>query len=187
MTLSIHAYPNVHIWREKPHHLMLYLDACMSIALTSPVHLKYVLWFSCFQPQLFIVVFHILLSQQLKKLGIDDLVHFDFMDPPGMYHLIEVLLMTIMVVLASTVDVIFHTWLFFKHTEWIPCLHHFLSPCFHHVLLFFLPCQTTAPETLMRALEMLNYLGALNDDVSQMKYFRSDFSSFSFYSQSKSF
>eukprot|EP00301_Raphidiophrys_heterophryoidea_P004099 c11810_g2_i1.p1 GENE.c11810_g2_i1~~c11810_g2_i1.p1 ORF type:complete len:770 (-),score=256.58 c11810_g2_i1:474-2705(-) len=40
---------------------------------------------------------------QLKKLGIDDLVHFDFMDPP-------------------------------------------------------------APETLMRALEMLNYLGALSDD-----------------------
>jgi pre-mRNA-splicing factor ATP-dependent RNA helicase DHX15/PRP43 len=40
---------------------------------------------------------------QLKKLGIDDLVHFDFMDPP-------------------------------------------------------------APETLMRALEQLNYLGALNDD-----------------------
>merc|ERR1712176_905789 len=39
----------------------------------------------------------------LKKLGIDDLVHFDFLDPP-------------------------------------------------------------APETLMRALEMLNYLGALNDD-----------------------
>jgi len=40
---------------------------------------------------------------QLKKLGIDDLVHFDFMDPP-------------------------------------------------------------APETLMRALEMLNYLGALDDE-----------------------
>jgi len=40
---------------------------------------------------------------QLKKLGIDDLVHFDFMDPP-------------------------------------------------------------APETLMRALEMLNYLGSLDDD-----------------------
>jgi pre-mRNA-splicing factor ATP-dependent RNA helicase DHX15/PRP43 len=39
----------------------------------------------------------------LKKLGIDDLVHFDFMDPPS-------------------------------------------------------------PETLMRALEMLNYLGALDDD-----------------------
>merc|ERR1719353_356691 len=39
----------------------------------------------------------------LKKLGIDDLVHFDFMDPP-------------------------------------------------------------APETLMRALELLNYLGALDDD-----------------------
>lgn len=41
---------------------------------------------------------------QLKKLGIDDLVHFDFMDPP-------------------------------------------------------------APETMMRALEMLNYLGALDDDA----------------------
>ena len=40
---------------------------------------------------------------QLKKLGVEDLVHFDFMDPP-------------------------------------------------------------APETLMRALELLNYLGALNDD-----------------------
>jgi len=40
---------------------------------------------------------------QLKRLGIDDLVHFDFMDPP-------------------------------------------------------------APETLMRALEMLNYLGALDDE-----------------------
>ena len=23
---------------------------------------------------------------QLKKLGIDDLVHFDFMDPPGRHH-----------------------------------------------------------------------------------------------------
>lgn len=40
---------------------------------------------------------------QLKKLGIEDLVHFDFMDPP-------------------------------------------------------------APETLMRALELLNYLAAINDD-----------------------
>jgi pre-mRNA-splicing factor ATP-dependent RNA helicase DHX15/PRP43 len=40
---------------------------------------------------------------QLKKLGIDDLVHFDFMDPP-------------------------------------------------------------APETLMRALELLNYLGAIDDE-----------------------
>jgi pre-mRNA-splicing factor ATP-dependent RNA helicase DHX15/PRP43 len=39
----------------------------------------------------------------LKKIGIDDLVHFDFMDPP-------------------------------------------------------------APETLMRALELLNYLGALDDE-----------------------
>lgn len=45
---------------------------------------------------------------QLKKLGIDDLVHFDFMDPP-------------------------------------------------------------APETLMRALEQLNYLGALDDDGNLTK------------------
>ncbi|CAJ0609635.1 unnamed protein product [Cylicocyclus nassatus] len=42
---------------------------------------------------------------QLKKLGIENLVHFDFMDPP-------------------------------------------------------------APETLMRALELLNYLAAINDDVN---------------------
>ena len=46
---------------------------------------------------------------QLKKLGIDDLVHFDFMDPP-------------------------------------------------------------APETLMRALELLNYLAALNDDGKKYKF-----------------
>lgn len=45
---------------------------------------------------------------QLKKLGIDDLVHFDFMDPP-------------------------------------------------------------APETLMRALELLNYLAALDDDGTAHK------------------
>jgi pre-mRNA-splicing factor ATP-dependent RNA helicase DHX15/PRP43 len=44
----------------------------------------------------------------LKKLGIDDLVHFDFMDPP-------------------------------------------------------------APETLMRALELLNYLGALDDEGNMTK------------------
>nr|GFC71152.1 probable pre-mRNA-splicing factor ATP-dependent RNA helicase DEAH2 isoform X3 [Tanacetum cinerariifolium] len=44
----------------------------------------------------------------LKKLGIDDLVHFDFMDPP-------------------------------------------------------------APETLMRALEVLNYLGALDDEGNLTK------------------
>lgn len=51
----------------------------------------------------------------LKKLGIDDLVHFDFMDPP-------------------------------------------------------------APETLMRALELLNYLGALNDegDMTELGYQMSD-------------
>lgn len=53
---------------------------------------------------------------QLKKLGIDDLVHFDFMDPP-------------------------------------------------------------APETLMRALEMLNYLGALDDDgnLTQLGSVMADF------------
>lgn len=46
----------------------------------------------------------------LKKLGIKDLVHFDFMDPP-------------------------------------------------------------APETLMRALELLNYLGALDDEVREIDYY----------------
>ena len=53
---------------------------------------------------------------QLKKLGVDDLVHFDFMDPP-------------------------------------------------------------APETLMRALELLNYLGALSDegDLTQTGSLMSDF------------
>lgn len=53
---------------------------------------------------------------QLKKLGIDDLVHFDFMDPP-------------------------------------------------------------APETLMRALELLNYLGALDDEgnLTQMGNIMSEF------------
>lgn len=53
---------------------------------------------------------------QLKKLGIDDLVHFDFMDPP-------------------------------------------------------------APETLMRALELLNYLGALDDDgnLTDLGYIMADF------------
>ena len=50
---------------------------------------------------------------QLKKLGIDDLVHFDFMDPP-------------------------------------------------------------APETLMRALELLNYLTALNDDGKLILFFLSE-------------
>lgn len=45
----------------------------------------------------------------LKKLGIDDIVHFDYMDPP-------------------------------------------------------------APETLMRALEQLNYIGALDDDGELTKY-----------------
>lgn len=53
---------------------------------------------------------------QLKKLGIDDLVHFDFMDPP-------------------------------------------------------------APETLMRALELLNYLAALDDDgnLTQLGSMMSEF------------
>jgi pre-mRNA-splicing factor ATP-dependent RNA helicase DHX15/PRP43 len=53
---------------------------------------------------------------QLKKLGIDDLVHFDFMDPP-------------------------------------------------------------APETLMRALELLNYLGALDDEgnMTDLGYTMSEF------------
>ena len=58
---------------------------------------------------------------QLKKLGIDDLVHFDFMDPPG------TLLRTFRI---------------------------------GSLVLIFI----SAPETLMRALELLNYLGALDDD-----------------------
>ena len=61
---------------------------------------------------------------QLKKLGIDDLVHFDFMDPPG---------------------------------ESTPSPLHTLTPSHPHTL-------PAAPETLMRALELLNYLGALDDD-----------------------
>ncbi|KAI9017014.1 P-loop containing nucleoside triphosphate hydrolase protein [Gaertneriomyces semiglobifer] len=60
---------------------------------------------------------------QLKKLGIDDLVHFDFMDPPGM---------------------------------WPPSVR------FLHQAYMILFC--VAPETLMRALELLNYLEALDDD-----------------------
>lgn len=32
------------------------------------------------------------------------------------------------------------------------------------ITLFFAPCLPSAPETLMRALELLNYLGALDDD-----------------------
>lgn len=59
---------------------------------------------------------------QLKKLGIDDLVHFDFMDPPGKYS---------------------------------KCL----NKLFYYKKKIFL-----APETLMRALELLNYLSALDDD-----------------------
>ena len=62
---------------------------------------------------------------QLKKLGIDDLVHFDFMDPPGMYG-----------TSSNTFGIDSST---------------IFSPI-------------SAPETLMRALELLNYLGALDDD-----------------------
>lgn len=57
----------------------------------------------------------------LLKLGIQDLVHFDFMDPPG--------------------KVIFHLSLILLNISF-----------------------SIAPETMMRALEQLNYLGALDDD-----------------------
>lgn len=60
---------------------------------------------------------------QLKKLGIDDLVHFDFMDPPGKFFEFE------STPVASIAN-----------------------------------CFSSAPETLMRALELLNYLAALDDD-----------------------
>ena len=60
----------------------------------------------------------------LLELGIEDLVHFDFMDPPGGFI--------------------------------------FLS---RNLLQFiYIINYMTAPETMMRALELLNYLGALDDD-----------------------
>lgn len=63
---------------------------------------------------------------QLKKLGIDDLVHFDFMDPPGSF--------------ARGI---------FNNDALCG-----VTPNF----------SISAPETLMRALELLNYLAALDDD-----------------------
>ncbi len=62
---------------------------------------------------------------QLKKLGIDDLVHFDFMDPPGN-----------------------------------SCFTFFWGP--NKKCSFWI--HFVAPETLMRALELLNYLAALDDE-----------------------
>lgn len=62
---------------------------------------------------------------QLKKLGIDDLVHFDFMDPPGKHRFPE------------------------KSQRYFST-----KPV----------TLISAPETLMRALELLNYLAALDDD-----------------------
>lgn len=66
---------------------------------------------------------------QLKKLGIDDLVHFDFMDPPG-----ELVRRDVSPFPVRALTILPH-------------------PPFY-----------AAPETLMRALELLNYLAALNDD-----------------------
>lgn len=60
----------------------------------------------------------------LLKLGIEDLVHFDFMDPPGESSFCEML--TVLSVYS-------------------------------------------APETMMRALEQLNYLGALDDEGNMTK------------------
>lgn len=70
---------------------------------------------------------------QLKKLGIDDLVHFDFMDPPGESFCIS---------------------------------SKYYSLCLFDSLILLTADSplATAPETLMRALELLNYLAALNDD-----------------------
>lgn len=62
----------------------------------------------------------------MKKLGVDDLVHFDYLDPPGE---------------KSTV----------KYESYF-------------ILIPFL--GVAAPETIMRALELLNYLAAFDDDGS---------------------
>ena len=68
----------------------------------------------------------------LKKLGIDDLVHFDFMDPP--VYKVDMQ--------GNQKKII----LYFLTSMLYPCV------------------LAQAPETLMRALELLNYLGALDDE-----------------------
>lgn len=74
---------------------------------------------------------------QLKKLGIDDLVHFDFMDPPG-----ELVCISDIMIQTCIESLLWHHSLNFRPASSLPA----------------------APETLMRALELLNYLAALNDD-----------------------
>ena len=39
----------------------------------------------------------------LKKLGIDDLVHFDFMDPPGRYNIVLLLLASMFVFILEII------------------------------------------------------------------------------------
>ena len=82
---------------------------------------------------------------QLKKLGIDDLVHFDFMDPPGKFICVE----------GGGVMGGF-AWMFAGNLtidSWI------------------------APETMMRALELLLYLEALNEegDLTDVGHMMADF------------
>jgi pre-mRNA-splicing factor ATP-dependent RNA helicase DHX15/PRP43 len=87
----------------------------------------------------------------LKKLGIDDLVHFDFMDPPGKLTLSG---------LCFWINFIVWVYLFSRlrlRFLVVALIHFCLFVCGHW-------CRHTAPETLMRALELLNYLGALDDE-----------------------
>lgn len=98
----------------------------------------------------------------LLKLGIEDLVHFDFMDPPGdeMLFIVGDDNYWQHVAPASSSSSLSTIWyvLFILLGDVIDQLIHF----FH---LFFLPSfLPLAPETMMRALELLNYLGALDDD-----------------------
>ena len=78
---------------------------------------------------------------QLKKMGIDDLVHFDFMDPPGMY------------LIPSHLYLTHYSLLLF-----------FLANFPQNTLQMFIDLHSSAPETLMRALELLNYLQALSEE-----------------------
>jgi pre-mRNA-splicing factor ATP-dependent RNA helicase DHX15/PRP43 len=79
---------------------------------------------------------------QLKKLGIDDLVHFDFMARLFFCYLLG----------RNSYIVIFNLISIYFYTHFFAC--------------GYMPCEKDppAPETLMRALELLNYLDALDDD-----------------------
>lgn len=99
---------------------------------------------------------------QLKKLGIDDLVHFDFM--ACFSHSI-----------VQEIDFFLNSnttlplkWILLPKKLWPVHFWHFCGPYAK---------DPPAPETLMRALELLNYLGALDDDgnLTQIGTVMSDF------------